>query len=257
MKPAPASPFKVVQAQVILGALEVLFDVPARAAQFQATRLGRRTMKVSEVVVIGARGHPPANRPPARLFPVRLRLGAGDAPGRPRTKPSGYAAFARWPPSTNTTSTVEVGSGRRSPPRCGRAGRRGRAHSGCASVPGPPAPSRPCAWARPEGRIPSPVGVRPRGSPRYPHRRSPPARARGTPRRREPAGSVPAPTPAWYETRPPPVLPPPLAATRLRSNSGAGTVEPRWGPLPSPRSPPVRRSLGSWPTFPPPRSTDG
>src|SRR5260370_12369100 len=53
MKPAPASPFKVIQAQVVLGALEVLFDVPARAAQFQATRFARRTMQVCEVVVIG------------------------------------------------------------------------------------------------------------------------------------------------------------------------------------------------------------
>src|SRR5215831_2641469 len=53
MKPASASPFKVIQAQVVLGALEVWLDVPARAAQFEATRFGRRTMQVSEVVGIG------------------------------------------------------------------------------------------------------------------------------------------------------------------------------------------------------------
>src|ERR1700719_4610991 len=60
MKPAPASPFKVVQAQVILGALEVLFDVPAWAAQFEATRFGWRTMEMSEIEVVGLVG---AGRP--------------------------------------------------------------------------------------------------------------------------------------------------------------------------------------------------
>src|SRR5216684_344232 len=177
MKPAPASPFKVIQAQVVLGALKVLFDVPTRAAQFQATRFGGRTMQVSEVVVIGL--------------------------GVTRRPIDHQPSFFRFV-SVLAQAMLQVDV----------------------------APSQ-------AGALPSPVDRLPRTRPPLwgweagdDLRQG--AGARGTPRRREPAGSVPAPTPAWCETRSPPALPPPLAAWRLRSNSAAGTVEPRWGPLPSP-----------------------
>ena len=38
MKASPGTPLEMIQPQVILGTLEVLLDVPAGAAQFQAVR---------------------------------------------------------------------------------------------------------------------------------------------------------------------------------------------------------------------------
>lgn len=46
----------MIESQIILGSLEVLFDVPATAAEFQAQRLGRRTLQMRKVVVIRLRG---------------------------------------------------------------------------------------------------------------------------------------------------------------------------------------------------------
>src|SRR5208282_4809720 len=53
MKASPRTAFEVIQSQVIFGALEVLFDVPAGAAQFQAAGFGRRSMEMGQVIVIG------------------------------------------------------------------------------------------------------------------------------------------------------------------------------------------------------------
>src|SRR5208337_4869220 len=53
MKASPRTAFEVVQTQVRLGALEVLFDVPAGAAQFQAAGFGGRSVEMGQVIVIG------------------------------------------------------------------------------------------------------------------------------------------------------------------------------------------------------------
>src|ERR1700691_3909305 len=53
MKASPRTAFEMIQCQVILGALKVLFDVPAGAAQFQAAGFGGRTVEMGEVIVIG------------------------------------------------------------------------------------------------------------------------------------------------------------------------------------------------------------
>jgi len=52
MKTAPRSTFKVVQAQVILGALKVLFNVPAGTTQLQAARATGRAMEVRQVIMV-------------------------------------------------------------------------------------------------------------------------------------------------------------------------------------------------------------
>src|ERR1039458_5555038 len=53
MEASPRAAFEMVQSQVIFGALEVLFDVPARAAQFQAAGFGGRSREMRQVIVIG------------------------------------------------------------------------------------------------------------------------------------------------------------------------------------------------------------
>src|SRR5271169_2448875 len=53
MKASPSAAFEMIQAQVILGALKVLFDMPAGAAQFQAAGFGGRSMEMGQVIVIG------------------------------------------------------------------------------------------------------------------------------------------------------------------------------------------------------------
>ena len=49
---SPKAPFEMIEPQIILRALVVLFDVPAGAAQFQALSFRRRPVQVSEIVVI-------------------------------------------------------------------------------------------------------------------------------------------------------------------------------------------------------------
>src|SRR5271154_3983079 len=53
MKASPRTAFEMIQSQVILGALKVLFDVPAGAAQFQATGFGGWPVEVGQVIVVG------------------------------------------------------------------------------------------------------------------------------------------------------------------------------------------------------------
>src|SRR5271157_2023961 len=55
MKPSPRAAFEMVQPQVILGALEVWFDVPAGTAQFQAAGFGGGTVEMGQGIVIGFR----------------------------------------------------------------------------------------------------------------------------------------------------------------------------------------------------------
>src|SRR5208283_5017906 len=56
MKASPRTVFEMIQPQIILGALKVLFDVPAGAAQFQAAGLGGRSVEMGQVIVIGFGG---------------------------------------------------------------------------------------------------------------------------------------------------------------------------------------------------------
>lgn len=65
MKASPRTALKVIQPQVILGALEVLFNAPAGAAQLQATGFGRAPMKMGQAVVIrfGIAGRPVDHQP--------------------------------------------------------------------------------------------------------------------------------------------------------------------------------------------------
>src|SRR5208283_4895672 len=53
MKTSPRAAFEMIQSQVILGALKVLFDVPAGAAQFQAAGFGGRAVEMGQVIVVG------------------------------------------------------------------------------------------------------------------------------------------------------------------------------------------------------------
>src|ERR1039458_5546188 len=55
MKASPRAAFEMVQPQVVLGALKVLFDVPAGTAQFQAAGFGGGTVEMGQVIVIGFR----------------------------------------------------------------------------------------------------------------------------------------------------------------------------------------------------------
>lgn len=52
MKTSPGTTFEVVQSQIIFGALEVLFNMPAGAAQPQAASFRRRPMEMRQVIVI-------------------------------------------------------------------------------------------------------------------------------------------------------------------------------------------------------------
>src|SRR5438132_12222234 len=52
MKTSPGASFEVIQAQIILGTLKVLFNMPARTTQLQAKRLGRRSVKVGQIIMI-------------------------------------------------------------------------------------------------------------------------------------------------------------------------------------------------------------
>lgn len=77
MKSPPRAPLEMIQAQVILGALEVLFDVPAGAAQLQATGFGGWPMKMGQVIVIGfgITGRPVHHQPNPFQFAPGLAQG--------------------------------------------------------------------------------------------------------------------------------------------------------------------------------------
>src|SRR5579863_2291449 len=52
MKPAPGAPFKMVQAQIVFGALEVLLDVPSGTAEAQTACFGGQRLKLSQIIMI-------------------------------------------------------------------------------------------------------------------------------------------------------------------------------------------------------------
>ena len=66
MKTAPGTSLEVVQTQVILEALKVLLDMPARTAQFQAAGFRRGLVQVSQVIVIRFRVHTVISFPQGR-----------------------------------------------------------------------------------------------------------------------------------------------------------------------------------------------
>src|SRR3990172_12284290 len=74
MKAPPRAAFEVIQSQIIFGALKVLLNVPARAAQFQAAGLVGRLMKMRQVIMVGLRstGGPVDDQPDPFQFSVRL-----------------------------------------------------------------------------------------------------------------------------------------------------------------------------------------
>ena len=53
MKASPRTTFEMIQPQIILGALKVLFDVPAGTAQLQAAGLGGGTVEMGQIIAIG------------------------------------------------------------------------------------------------------------------------------------------------------------------------------------------------------------
>jgi len=65
MKAGPGAAFKVVESEVVFGALEVLFDVPAATAERQAARFGGWAVQVSQIVMIrlGGIGRPVDHEP--------------------------------------------------------------------------------------------------------------------------------------------------------------------------------------------------
>src|SRR5437667_6339339 len=74
MKALPGASFEVIQAQIILGTLKVLFNMPARTTQLQAKRLGRRSVKVGQIIMIRlwiARG-PVHHQPDTFQIPLSL-----------------------------------------------------------------------------------------------------------------------------------------------------------------------------------------
>jgi len=89
MKTRPGSAFKVVEAQIILGALEVLFDVPATATELQTEGFGGRAVLDWLGNSDTARPSLPASPPPARASPVHRppyagRVAANRAPSQTR-----------------------------------------------------------------------------------------------------------------------------------------------------------------------------
>ena len=52
MKTGPRTAFKMIEREVVLGSLEVLFDMPTTAAEGQTPRFGGWSMQVSQIVMI-------------------------------------------------------------------------------------------------------------------------------------------------------------------------------------------------------------
>ncbi|OAM91562.1 hypothetical protein AW736_02680 [Termitidicoccus mucosus] len=53
MKAGPRAAFKMVEPEIVFGALEVLLDMPATATEREAARFGGGTMQVGQIVMIG------------------------------------------------------------------------------------------------------------------------------------------------------------------------------------------------------------
>lgn len=63
MKLGPGAAFKMVEAEIMFGALQIVFDLPATATKRQQTRFIERSMQAGEGVMIGLGGvSRPVNR---------------------------------------------------------------------------------------------------------------------------------------------------------------------------------------------------
>src|SRR5579863_9529251 len=56
VKAAPGTALIMIQAQVVFDPLKILFDMPARTTQAQASRLGRLLVEVSQVIMVDGMG---------------------------------------------------------------------------------------------------------------------------------------------------------------------------------------------------------
>ena len=54
MKPGPRAALKMVEPEIVVGAWEGWFDMPATAAERQATRFGGRAMQVGAALAAGS-----------------------------------------------------------------------------------------------------------------------------------------------------------------------------------------------------------
>src|SRR2546425_10359964 len=89
VKSPPASALVMVQTQIVLAALEILFNGPAPATQAQGPTFGGRLPEPGDINVIGVRlalrpiRDQPARRPFATLF-VQIAVEINLFPGQPR-----------------------------------------------------------------------------------------------------------------------------------------------------------------------------
>jgi hypothetical protein len=112
MEAAPGAALIMVQAQIIFGALEIVLDVPARAAQPQAAGFGGRAMEVRQITMVGFRGvRGPIDHQPALL---QLALGFFEPAGQVHLLPrqAGALLFAVGrPPATGLPNLGGQGPG--------------------------------------------------------------------------------------------------------------------------------------------------
>src|SRR6266446_8755024 len=123
VKTSPASAFVMVQTQIVLAALKILFDGPAPATQSQSPAFGGRLPEPSDVNVIGIGlalwpiRHQPARRPFATLF-VQIAVEINLLPGQPRRPllaigclPGGHMPFCRLESFGQLAQLLTCGSG--------------------------------------------------------------------------------------------------------------------------------------------------
>ena len=129
VKPGPGAAFKMVEPEIVFGALEVLFDMPATAAECQATRFGGRTMQVGQIVVIrfgGLAGQSTTSQscsssPPALRKACCNQTSHQARRGAPRSPPALFhRAVCQWSPGMPGASSTSVCDGGASARGCRR-----------------------------------------------------------------------------------------------------------------------------------------
>ena len=98
MEASPGASFKMIQTQIVLGTLKVLFNVPARPAQLEARRFGKGPVKMGQVIVVGLRiiRRPIHHQPGFFQIPLRVAqpvLEKHFLPGQPFRRVVPSAAF--------------------------------------------------------------------------------------------------------------------------------------------------------------------
>jgi hypothetical protein len=89
MKATPRPSFEMVQPQIVLGALQVLLNMPARATQSQAASFHRRPLEMGQVIMIrlGVAGSPVHHQPSSLQVAItlpQLVLQIHPTPSQPR-----------------------------------------------------------------------------------------------------------------------------------------------------------------------------